>query len=173
MPGVPMRKQRSNKGKKRGPYKKRTVKLVANYKSNNNLQGEKKRKQRSNKGKKRVVYKKTNTPSNPVKLVEDYESEPEKRKRKQRSNKGKKRGPYKKRTTKFKIPDIVVNDYNENKNKSNREWGEVENVLFKDFMQNKKNNVKENKKRKHRINVVINNKNTKPLGKTRSGRSYR
>lgn len=141
-----MRKQRSNKGKKRGTYKKRTVKLVENYKSNNNLQVKRKRKQRSNKGKKRGVYKKNRTPSKPVKLVEDYDSETEKRKRKRRS-KGNKRGPYKKRTTKFKIPEIGVNDYNKNKEKSNREWGEVENVLFKDFIQNKKNNVKENKKK--------------------------
>ena len=151
------RKPRSDKGVKRGPYKKRTMKLVENYKSNN-LSEEKKRKMRSNKGKKRGPYK-PRVQKKQLKLVEDYESETEKRERKQRSNKGKKRGPYKKRTKKLKVPDIVVEDYNEREKE--KEWHEVEDVLLQNF------------RKKKRIDVVLNKKNNRPLGKTRSGRAFR
>lgn len=156
-----VRKPRSDKGVKRGPYKKRTLKLVQNYKSNN-LSEEKKRKMRSNKGKKRGPYK-PRAQKKLLKLVEDYESENEKRERKQRSNKGKKRGPYKKRSKKLKVTDIIAEDYKEQKEKEEKEekeWHEVENVLLDDF-------------KKKRINVVLNKKNNRPLGKTRSGKSFR
>ena len=155
-------KERSNKGKKRGPYKNRTLKLVENYKSNENRQNVvvKKRKQRSNKGKKRGPRKRA------LQLVENYNSNnnntPVVKKRKQRSNKGKKRGPYR-RGTKHKIPNIVVNDYNNTQraNMVNQEWKEVENILFNTNSNNNRPLVKRK------------NKNNRPLARTRSGRAFR
>ena len=158
-----MRKERSNKGKKRGPYKNRTLKLVENYKSNNNntpvVKKRKQRKERSNKGTKRGPRKRA------LQLVANYNSNnnntPVVKKRKERSNKGKKRGPYKNKRTKHKIPNIVVNDYN-NTQRVNKEWKEVENILF-----NNNNNNRPLVKRK------TNKKNNRQLGRTRSGRAFR
>ena len=155
-----VRKERSNKGKKRGPYKKQTLKLVAKYKSNNNSPIVKKRKQRSNKGKKRGPRK--------LKLVSNYKSNnnsPTVKKRKQRSNKGKKRGPYKKKTIKHNIPKVVVTDYNntQREKQENKEWKEVENILFNINSNNNKPLVKRKNK----------NKNNRPLARTRSGRAFR
>ena len=171
-----MRKERSNKGKKRGPYisKKSAKKYV------NSLRGKPHKNPKNpfltnkqiqtRRNKKRVINNddsEEEDKNRTLKLVANYKSNnnnntPIVKKRKQRSNKGKKRGPYKNKRTKHKIPNIVVNDYNntQRRNRENKEWKEVENILF-----NNNNNNRPLVKKK--------NKNNRQLGRTRSGRAFR